>query len=219
MELKRYPGTCCQEPTCDNKPVDMCESCGHLCSKCCRDLIRFFDEAKRYIIAVGYGYEIEWCQNLRFESQTADTFIREYTWVVLCSGFREKPAREIQKKFWYAIESHAPLPFEMIRHPAKREVIMKVMADYEKCFQDLQASPDKLHYIQTLPYMGGDALGYQLARNLGLDFVKPDRHMRRLAAKWDTDPDSMCRYIQKFRPELRLGTIDVILWRNANLRG
>lgn len=35
IELKRSPGTCCPEPSCDHRKDSMvCESCGAICSKC-----------------------------------------------------------------------------------------------------------------------------------------------------------------------------------------
>lgn len=35
IDLQRAPGTCCPEPSCDNRKDPLiCESCGHLCSEC-----------------------------------------------------------------------------------------------------------------------------------------------------------------------------------------
>ncbi len=34
IALIRKPGTCCPEPTCDNRKVEQCEGCGHLCTEC-----------------------------------------------------------------------------------------------------------------------------------------------------------------------------------------
>ena len=37
LELKRAPGTCCPDPTCDHRKDPLiCESCGALCSECKR---------------------------------------------------------------------------------------------------------------------------------------------------------------------------------------
>lgn len=32
--LRRAPGICCPEPTCDNHPATQCLSCGKLCAGC-----------------------------------------------------------------------------------------------------------------------------------------------------------------------------------------
>ena len=34
IELKRAPGTCCPEPSCDYGDCDVCESCGAACLEC-----------------------------------------------------------------------------------------------------------------------------------------------------------------------------------------
>lgn len=43
MELKRTPGTCCPEPTCDTRPDCLiCESCRTVCSSCERNKFIIF---------------------------------------------------------------------------------------------------------------------------------------------------------------------------------
>lgn len=182
-------------------------------------VIFFFDMAKSHVISKGHEHEIEWCQDIKFEDQTALDFLHEYTWVVLSAAFKNQLARVIYDDFWDAIWHDKPHPFDIIRHPNKRKAIVNMMADYNKHFEILKSSKDPVAYLRTLPYMG-DALSCHLARNLGFDVVKPDVWLKRLAEKWEFEtPDAMCRYIQKFRPELRIGTIDVILWRYCNLTG
>ena len=73
---------------------------------------------------------------------------------------------------------------------------------------------------------GGKALGYHLARNLGIDTVKPDRHLIKLTEHFGySSPLEMCKDIQAnlnggmFLTKEKLGTIDVILWRSMNLTG
>jgi len=34
IELRRAPGTCCPEPSCDYRKGDECEMCGHRCDTC-----------------------------------------------------------------------------------------------------------------------------------------------------------------------------------------
>ena len=80
-------------------------------------------------------------------------------------------------------------------------------------------------YLDTLP-MIGPVTRYHLARNIGIDCVKPDRHLIRLASEAGyemKDPqkgvEAMCRDIQKDIGDAeKLGTIDVVLWRACNLR-
>jgi len=56
---------------------------------------------------------------------------------------------------------------------------------------------------------------FHLARNLGLDFVKPDRHLVRIADFWGYDePATMCKAIEAVTGD-RIGVVDLVLWRWA----
>ena len=43
------------------------------------------------------------------------------------------------------------------------------------------------------------AYKFHLARNLGLDFAKPDRHLQRIAQSYNTTPQELCEHIQTNR--------------------
>jgi len=75
---------------------------------------------------------------------------------------------------------------------------------------------EQLEYLKSLPWIG-DITKYHLARNLGLDVAKPDRHLMRLAKifKYD-DVQKMCQDVAE-RSKDRIGTVDVVLWRYCNL--
>jgi hypothetical protein len=45
ITIRRQSGTCCPEPTCDNRQVEHCEMCGQDCSKCLLTLNRQHDAA------------------------------------------------------------------------------------------------------------------------------------------------------------------------------
>lgn len=36
IELRRAPGVCCPEPSCDYRKGGACEMCGHRCDECGR---------------------------------------------------------------------------------------------------------------------------------------------------------------------------------------
>ena len=36
IDLRRAPGTCCPEPSCDYRKGEACEMCGHRCDECGR---------------------------------------------------------------------------------------------------------------------------------------------------------------------------------------
>jgi len=76
----------------------------------------------------------------------------------------------------------------------------------------LKDTNDKVEYVASLPMMG-PITKYHLARNIGIDCAKPDRHLQRLAARFGySDVQTMCGEIAK-KSGYRIGTVDLILWR------
>ena len=74
--------------------------------------------------------------------------------------------------------------------------------------------------METLPWIG-PITKYHLARNLGIDVAKPDRHLVRLAKRFgyneSTGVQQMCEELAE-RTRDRIGVVDVVLWRYANLK-
>ncbi len=151
-------------------------------------------------------------------------------WVVLNANMYEGAARKIYDRFCQSARGEGLLtdeghdPFLVIRHPGKQKVIRRLFREGKDRWEILRQTDDKVAFIGTLPYMG-PALRHHLARNLGIDTVKPDRHLLRLADRFGFEtPLALCQAIQKdlelpgMKPE-RLGTIDVVLWRYCNLGG
>jgi hypothetical protein len=105
-----------------------------------------------------------------------------------------------------------------VGHPMKRSAIELAILHYKAWFEALQSSGNKLDYLDTLP-MIGPITKYHLARNLGLDYAKPDRHLVRLAEKFGySDIQAMCEKLAAYSG-WRVGTVDVILWRYSNMKG
>ena len=53
------------------------------------------------------------------------------------------------------------------RHPAKAEAIDMIWRERERLFEEYTASPDRLRYLATLPWVG-PATKHSLARRLGI---------------------------------------------------
>lgn len=71
---------------------------------------------------------------------------------------------------------------------------------------------EALEYLESFPFIG-KVTRYHLARNVGFDVVKPDRHLVRLAQAYDCDsPDTLVSVISEQTGE-RKGFIDYILWQ------
>lgn len=130
------------------------------------------------------------------------------------------------------------LDVSVIGHKGKREAIRTAMSEYQRWFKELQdITPKKqrfyevlllktahkrtinevrVAYLETLPWIG-KITKYHLARNLGIDVAKPDRHLVRLSEKFGfRDVHEMCEYISKNSDE-RVGVVDLVLWRSLNL--
>ena len=168
-----------------------------------------------------WKYEIDYIRNLLNRGTTeltADQFFRQYCFVVLCSYWKEQYARKEWEKYFETGN------FEVISNRKKRAAIFNALQNVNLWFDRLMKRPDdkyKLEYIRTLPWMGGEALGYHLARNIGIDCVKPDRHLKRFAEQFGfSSPLELCQHIQKeIGGSEKLGVIDLVLWRGANLWG
>ncbi|MFA5407535.1 MAG: hypothetical protein WC910_09775 [Bacteroidales bacterium] len=180
------------------------------------DPFLFFHEAYIWLSEHGYAGEIRWAETLApLEQQTPAAFLQEYVWVVLNAGMKEQVARTIYDRFMAARDPAT------IGHSGKRVAVERALQEHEAWFAALLAAEDKLAYLERLPWIG-PVTKWHLARNLGIEVVKPDRHLVRLAARFGyPSPDALCRAIQveALLPglEMRLGTIDLVLWRYCNL--
>jgi hypothetical protein len=180
-------------------------------------LMYFFNWALRTDNYSGFSWEGNLVQNRRFADQTAEDLYREYAWVVINSGMKNQVAETIFKRF----EHDGP---DAVGHPGKREAIREMGELKDARFKHLKQDHDNINdahaieYLETLPWIG-PITKYHLARNLGIDCAKPDRHLMRIAKHFGYDDvQEMCAYIASMTM-LRIGTVDVILWRYMNLAG
>lgn len=138
------------------------------------------------------------------------TFFCEYAYVVINSGMKNEIAQKIYNKFC----SDKGFDFEVIGHILKREAIERVYNDLDKYFNEYTFSKNKLEYLKSLPFIG-DITKYHLARNLGYDCAKPDRHLSLIANLFGYDDVQLfCSYIAKKIDE-KIGIIDLVFWRFA----
>ena len=174
-------------------------------------ILDLFMKASDICIKHGYNGEIEHCRNLKFENIDEGEFLNQYVWVVLSSGMQNQIAQKMYDKL---IETG---DVDTIKHPLKNKAIKKAFENYKYWFKKLKLADNKVEYLGSL-YFIGDITKYHLARNLGIDVAKPDRHLVRLAEEYGfKDAHEMCKYISDITEE-RIGVVDVILWRYSNLK-
>lgn len=172
--------------------------------------------------------EIEWQRNRSVDGLTEQEFLSETAWVILNSGFKEAVVRtkfdyislcfldwvsagEIVRSKEYCVAS-ALSAFGNVRK-------MKAIANVAEIVEDLsfpslkksfQSNP--IQELRKLPHIGPVTV-WHLAKNLGFDVAKPDRHLVRLALSHGYDcVHSFCATIAESTGE-KVAVVDLVLWR------
>jgi hypothetical protein len=176
-----------------------------------------FIRAESRVESAGYADEIKWVKNIPpFETCTPERFFEQYIWCVLNLGVREQTMRDEYNQFMKTLDVN----IIHNRFKKKKQAAAQLAIDnFMRWYGELKCAKDPVAYLQTLPLIG-KTTKWHLARNIGIDCVKPDRHLLRLAAFYNyPSPTSLVKEIQVIAPEYKLGVIDLILWRDCNLRG
>lgn len=175
-----------------------------------------YQQLRATIIDMGYASDIQWAQEVA-EPKDAVHFAMEHAFVVCNSGMKAQIARGIFEKVMGALwrDEH---PSTVFGHKGKSEAIWTVWNTRHDWFDRYLAVPDdaaKVEFLQTMPWIGG-ITKWHLAKNFGVDAVKPDRHLVRLGVKYSTTPHELCRALAEQTGD-RIGTVDYVLWRACNL--
>ena len=193
-------------------------------------LIRRYLTIKRRLVAEGWADEIDWQNDLDFQAIDETDFLRESAWVVLSAGMSE---RVIRVKFpqltaifadWRCgadIVAHRSTmrrqALQCFGHRGKINGILAIawmVADMGFARVKEHIAHGRETFLETLPYVG-PVTALHLAKNLGLDVAKPDRHLVRVAklAGYDSAA-SLCSRIAGLVGD-RVSVVDLVLWRFA----
>jgi hypothetical protein len=173
---------------------------------------RYFD-LKKAVIDAGYAHDIDWIANIQ-PCVNADDFANEAVWVILNSGMKEQIARNIWHSIRVAWDNGLPTS-SAFGHDGKVKAIDYIVKNKENIFAQFEHCLEPLEFLESLPFIG-KITKYHLAKNLGFDCIKPDRHLVRIAKTYDLTPDAMCEMIREHTGE-KLSMIDMVIWRAANL--
>src|ERR1700743_736787 len=169
---------------------------------------------KLSLIDAGYADEMDGQTNVH-PCEDALGFMEEAIWVILNSGMKEQIARMIWERIRFAMNENIDIS-KAFGHKGKVSAIKHLINNHDRLFSEYQQSEDKIAYLQTIPFIGG-ITKYHLAKNLGHDVVKPDRHLVRIADKYGyADCNSMCNQISSQTGD-KVSVVDIVLWRSANL--
>jgi len=188
--------------------------------------------AKEAIIQAGFSHEIDWQAEVDFDKINECDFLREAAWVILSSGFRESVLRtkfrSISEAFlnWKSakdIVKHQNLcraeALSCFGHTGKIDAILQIAARIAKSgfhsFKN-QIKQFGVSQLQKLPYIGPITC-FHLGKNLGLNVVKPDRHLVRAAKSARArSVQELCEAIQQVVGD-PIAVIDLVIWRYATI--
>lgn len=184
-----------------------------------------FLDLRSKVILAGFGWELAWSESIR-PCKDPDTFLREYIWVVIHSGMKHEVARKIEGLVWEVIErtkdienitasglaSNLRLVY---RHNGKTAAIAWMIKNRISVFKEYLAADDKLAFLESLSWIG-PITKYHLAKNLGLDLAKPDRHLARISEKDGRSCQQLCADLAS-QVGCRIATVDQVLWRASEL--
>lgn len=195
--------------------------------------VRFYQRACHVVWDAGHGHEATWAASVRFATATPQTFLREHAWVALNAGMREAVVRPRFEKLRVVFDDWTSAAW-IAENEASLQVLARRHFNHERKIAALLAAPRRVldegwnvvrasiaatgvEYLQTWPHIG-PVTRYHLARNLGLDVVKPDRHLVRLAeALGCASPEALCQEIAAVTGD-RVGVVDIVLWRWCSLQ-
>jgi hypothetical protein len=127
---------------------------------------------------------------------------------------KQQIAREIHEKVVDAIVAGASVA-TVFGHKGKAAAIDYTWKEKDRLFDEYCASTDRLAFLESLPWIG-PITKYHAAKNFGMDVVKPDRHLVRIAEKAGETPDAMCRRLSRETKD-SVAVVDTVIWRAANV--
>jgi hypothetical protein len=172
-------------------------------------------DLKFKLIDLGYGHEITWAETVA-APKDAEAFACEACFVICNSGMKAQVARRIHDRVWYSLQLGNEITDEKFGHKGKRQAIQWIYDHRHELFSDFTAARDKVAYCASLPWIGG-ITKFHLAKNLGVDCCKPDRHLVRIAKLSGETPDQLCSRLAAETGN-RIGCVDLVIWRCANLK-
>jgi len=189
--------------------------------------------ARAFVAEHGFSGEIEWQDSRSLDLLTEDTFLQEYAWVVLASGMREAVVRakfpSISACFysWKSAgqiaddaETCVRAALRIFRHEPKMRAItftasLIAREGFPAFKQALEARP--LDTLSELPYIG-PITQYHLAKNIGVNVAKPDRHLVRIAHLFGyPSVQDFCGAVS-CETGAKAAVVDLVFWRFATLR-
>lgn len=191
-------------------------------------MITTFREAERFVrehFPEDIDYSIEAIHPSILQQMTKVDFYRQYAYVVYNSGFNNSVVDakwpqilSAYRGFHIVYVSKYPAQvrseaIDIIGHKGKVKAIIDAARTIRALDWPVFKDEVKADFmtLKRFPYIA-DVTVYHLARNMGFDVIKPDRHLKKMAAHFEVDPFAMCDRIRD-ETGLSLHMIDTIIWR------
>lgn len=194
------------------------------------DLVSSYIVAKREVIRAGYVDEIVWQHQARLVDVNQVTFMREAAWVVLCVGMREQVVRRCFGPLGEVLHDWDPHKIAqdngavdralgLFGHQRKISAI-RVIANTVALLPTHELRrllrEDCRSFLLGLPYVGPVTWAH-LAKNVGVQVAKGDRHLARLSHAYGrSSVPSLCSEIGSWLDE-PVPVVDLVLWRYSVL--
>lgn len=192
-------------------------------------LVHFYYDLKDWTWRSPYARELEWQHSVATRGISEQRFLSEYAWVVLNAGFRESVARRlfpgISSAFLHWIAESISEQRDMVLQAGLKVFNnrRKIECILEGCvlvsmhgMEWIEAAVNDRDFdaLCQMPYIGPITCRH-LAKNLGAQCCKHDRHLARLAHGLGFEsPDLMCDIISEETGD-PVGVVDYVLWRGS----
>ncbi|NOQ76119.1 MAG: hypothetical protein GQ574_29220 [Crocinitomix sp.] len=192
------------------------------------NIVNSYLDVKKHLINKGFAWEIDWQENQNLNVLDESEFYKEAAWVILSSGMSVRSVTSVFEKISCAFlnwedskeivstsESCISHALKYFNHSGKINAIMSLIQYIDNIgFDDFKTELNEhgLEYMQKFSFFG-PATSLHLAKNIGMNVVKPDRHLMRLAKALNfSTPNELCQVIANGIDE-KLSVVDVVLWR------
>lgn len=191
-----------------------------------------YNIAKQAIVRAGFEQEVVWQSTRSLNNLSEQSFLREAAWAILSGGMRESI---IKKKFpgisqafcsWQSadvivknVSRCRNEALDCFNHPGKVNAVIEVAQrvvnqGFDQFQNQLRNRP--IDFLQEFSYLG-PATARHLAKNIGVQVAKPDRHLQRIASIMGYScAQSMCQSIATAVSD-DVAIVDLVIWRYATL--